>query len=949
MTDSPKPTVQTRLAKKKEQEAIEADTAPTEMTSTNANPPPLAMEEEVEEPEALKGTNEELNKNFEDVTAFIYEEDIQKDTMSSITAKSMVETWMKQSMQDFKEDIMKDMANKIQQTQEAFKEDIMKDMANKIQQTQEAFFTKMDLFMQQQNQTTNMLLQQLESTSKNNMEEKLRKVTERALEVEQHVEEVKQTHEDINKIKTKIDKQYNRVTGSSATKDKGEIQTLKDEQVLIQQHVDKFQKQLDDQLEKYGTLQQLQQSAQFFQDETDKHKTDIKHYIERMDQFKEKHGSKLEELQEAIKCLQIFKQTDMKALTTILQNITSAETNAQTTISTLKQTLQILKSYDFNQIETLKNTIQTEREKLNKDRDNWATEIQEYQEGPDAMWEALHNALDNIQHFDKRMDNNIQQQVTKFTDIVTQKQEEINSLISSVKEDSDKNNNKTNMNDQEDQKTIETETDPSPPTKPGTQYEMHENDISKSTLFYGMLSKNGCPGLASTKEDYRRLGKEGFVVVSMFYNLDSAKEWVNKTERRYQQQSHDPQKTTNNTKEDTLKDQPHTPTRVSFQLHKDPKTPPHIEQTSDRVPWSPLSTSQQSTSTVSRTEKEDAYLCQYEGVEALSLDILKNLQFYNPKSTFEDIAPAHYALQRNWENNSPHGYSCGPKHDKLMNATSMPTLDAVDQVSVIKWFNKTGAMLANYNIAVMPFNHVELKYGAVGFCLPGVGKIKYLEMGRHLAMFLETKLPMGPDHPDNELAQALSLTAAKARPNGYEMLQTLFEHIIPAFNMDELTMKWPEYTESDNPFTFAESMIYAVRIARMRGQNTNDKTVVKSFLQNIIQHGHEKYNTAAFLRLDQVEQYTSEDILPEKFELRTIAHYISKTKHNTHYKESSSRKQIYNTYTTSPPTQHNSWKDIQHHSGLNEHIQGHSFQSYYINEVYRDNGKSCPVRVRVRL
>jgi len=105
-------------------------------------------------------------------------------------------------------------------------------------------------------------------------------------------------------------------------------------------------------------------------------------------------------------------------------------------------------------------------------------------------------------------------------------------------------------------------------------------------------------------------------------------------------------------------------------------------------------------------------------------------------------------------------------------------------------FNKIGAMLANYNIAVMPFNHVELKYGAVGFCLPGVGKIKYLETGRHLAMFLETRLPMGPDHPDNELAQALSLTAAKAHPNGYEMLQTLFEHIIPAFNMDELTMKW---------------------------------------------------------------------------------------------------------------------------------------------------------------
>ena len=80
----------------------------------------------------------------------------------------------------------------------------------------------------------------------------------------------------------------------------------------------------------------------------------------------------------------------------------------------------------------------------------------------------------------------------------------------------------------------------------------------------------------------------------------------------------------------------------------------------------------------------------------------------------------------------------------------MPTLDAIDQVCVIKWFNKTGTMLAHYDIAVMPFNHAELKYGSVGFSLPGVGKIKYLEMGQHLAMFLETRL-----------GQALSLTAAK--------------------------------------------------------------------------------------------------------------------------------------------------------------------------------------------
>lgn len=55
------------------------------------------------------------------------------------------------------------------------------------------------------------------------------------------------------------------------------------------------------------------------------------------------------------------------------------------------------------------------------------------------------------------------------------------------------------------------------------------------------------------------------------------------------------------------------------------------------------------------------------------------------------------------------------------------------------------ALLPNYNIALMPFNDIELKYGDVGLCLLGVGIIHYTEMGRHLAMFLEDKLPMGEE------------------------------------------------------------------------------------------------------------------------------------------------------------------------------------------------------------
>jgi len=60
----------------------------------------------------LKRTNAELNKTYECVTAFLHKEDIQKgDKLSSITAKYVVETWMKLSKQLLKEEIIKDTIN----------------------------------------------------------------------------------------------------------------------------------------------------------------------------------------------------------------------------------------------------------------------------------------------------------------------------------------------------------------------------------------------------------------------------------------------------------------------------------------------------------------------------------------------------------------------------------------------------------------------------------------------------------------------------------------------------------------------------------------------------------------------------------------------------------------------------------------------------------------------
>ena len=53
----------------------------------------------MEGPRVLKGTDAELNRNFEYVIAIIYGEEIQKgDATTNFVAKALAEIWIKQSI-----------------------------------------------------------------------------------------------------------------------------------------------------------------------------------------------------------------------------------------------------------------------------------------------------------------------------------------------------------------------------------------------------------------------------------------------------------------------------------------------------------------------------------------------------------------------------------------------------------------------------------------------------------------------------------------------------------------------------------------------------------------------------------------------------------------------------------------------------------------------------------
>jgi hypothetical protein len=354
------------------------------------------------------------------------------------------------------------------------------------------------------------------------------------------------------------------------------------------------------------------------------------------------------------------------------------------------------------------------------------------------------------------------------------------------------------------------------------------------------------------------------------------------------------------------------------------------------------------------------YLMGMDGVPTLTQVDFERLGFQDARASYEAVSTLHYALMTNYEGSRYEGFIRGPKQDKLLQSTAFEKLESLESKNVLQWYKKLVAMLPSFNIALMPFNDVELVYGITGLCYPGVGLVRYNEMARGLALFLELKLPMGDDAPDTELSQALSLVASKPHPDGYEMVQTLLEHVIPAFKLDEMEMKWPEYHDYNNPYKYAEVMLQQVLLARKRGQTISDKVVAKTFLRNVNEHAtKDSHSWAAILLKEQLDNVDADQPLPAKFELKALATYIttaktqpSDVKHLTQRQQPS----VYRTAATAPdpnvttarsrldeitePVEQQLDRSLQ----LNEHIQGYALQKYLVNEVYRPNSLVKPQR-----
>jgi hypothetical protein len=358
------------------------------------------------------------------------------------------------------------------------------------------------------------------------------------------------------------------------------------------------------------------------------------------------------------------------------------------------------------------------------------------------------------------------------------------------------------------------------------------------------------------------------------------------------------------------------------------------------------------------------------GVGELDLHHFVELGFLNPAASYISIKSNHRSLMQNYTVQSQYGLSDGPKNVQLL-STNAPfkKLESTKPAAVMAWYKNLVSTLSHYNICLTPFD-IVLKYGEVGLCLPGVGWMKYKEMGAALSVLLTTNLlPLDEDSIlPKQLTQKLRL--ANKSNNGYKILHRLLEEVIVGYKLDSLEMTWPRYRNYECVFAFAEHMMLTFELAQKHDFNPTAFQLAKLYLDSIKKEAGDKLKMAALILENDLKKFDKKKALPEAFELDHLAYALSESIEETDDSESF-RKQVYHTSTSMPPSTSTSTttaissitheptmnqekdKQVQFSPptalpikapspGSNDHIQGYSLRKYYANEVYRKNGRARP-------
>lgn len=161
------------------------------------------------------------------------------------------------------------------------------------------------------------------------------------------------------------------------------------------------------------------------------------------------------------------------------------------------------------------------------------------------------------------------------------------------------------------------------------------------------------------------------------------------------------------------------------------------------------------------------------------------------------------------------GRSFGPNHHEAIKYTGWPELPR-DGVTPERWieFYTALQLMGNYfNIGIMPFDALDLKYsdGGHALCICGLGYTIFTKMGASLFLIVQKLLPLSVP----EISTKVQSVASNGG-NGFELLWVSTKHFVPMVSTTK-HLGWPLWPSTDDLFLFARRVSLFCTLCRLRG------------------------------------------------------------------------------------------------------------------------------------
>lgn len=162
-------------------------------------------------------------------------------------------------------------------------------------------------------------------------------------------------------------------------------------------------------------------------------------------------------------------------------------------------------------------------------------------------------------------------------------------------------------------------------------------------------------------------------------------------------------------------------------------------------------------------------------------------------------------------------------------ATFKP-LESLSPEDFVVWYSNTRYAVARYDVGLMPFDAIVLKWAFVGLCYPGVGGNRYLQMASALYEILDATLPK-----EVPLVRDVMHTQEGFHQDGYRLLNSLLIRFMPVFcaSIPATPPMWPDVL---NVSRMAKLWLLHFRLVAKSGSSFSDTERSLLFLDSIQEH-----------------------------------------------------------------------------------------------------------------